>query len=190
AGSSDPQLAVSGNNVYVVWEDYTPGNPDIFFMAFMHSIGTETAGKMVLPTDNGSIKIEVTMDREALEVGQPVTFTLKFLHPITGEQLQNVNYSLMFVDEKGNNVINKSNIHTAEGMDTHSVAFSDTGSFALTIDVAGLGIDQPYDSRFSGIAGTTVTVVPEFPVSILAVTAVVVGTVVAITRFRSLPSQQ
>jgi hypothetical protein len=25
------QIAVSGNNVYVVWEDNTPGNFDIFF---------------------------------------------------------------------------------------------------------------------------------------------------------------
>ena len=27
----DPQISSSGNNVYVVWEDFTPGNADIFF---------------------------------------------------------------------------------------------------------------------------------------------------------------
>ena len=29
--SEDPQIAMSGNNVYVVWQDNTPGNFDIFF---------------------------------------------------------------------------------------------------------------------------------------------------------------
>ena len=29
--SSDPQIAVSGNNLYVIWEDFTPGNWEIFF---------------------------------------------------------------------------------------------------------------------------------------------------------------
>ena len=32
-GSFIPQLAASGNNVYVTWEDNTPGNNDIFFVA-------------------------------------------------------------------------------------------------------------------------------------------------------------
>ncbi|MGI0013927.1 MAG: sialidase family protein, partial [Nitrososphaera sp.] len=27
--SNDPQLAVSGSNIYVVWSDYAPGNADI-----------------------------------------------------------------------------------------------------------------------------------------------------------------
>jgi hypothetical protein len=32
AGSSEfPQISSEGNNVYVVWEDFTPGSPDIFF---------------------------------------------------------------------------------------------------------------------------------------------------------------
>jgi hypothetical protein len=30
ASSMSPQIAASGNNVYVVWQDYTPGNYDIF----------------------------------------------------------------------------------------------------------------------------------------------------------------
>ena len=32
-GSSSPQIAAIGNNVYVTWEDDTPGNSDIFFAA-------------------------------------------------------------------------------------------------------------------------------------------------------------
>ena len=30
-GSEVPQIAASGSNVYVTWEDTTPGNRDIFF---------------------------------------------------------------------------------------------------------------------------------------------------------------
>ncbi len=180
--SSDPQTVVSGNNVYVVWQDYAPRNSDIFFRTFIQSNNAEASEKMVLPTDNGSIKVEVTIDRGTLETGQPVKFTFKFLHPTTGEQLQDVNYSFMITDEKGNSVVNKSNIHTHEGIDTQSVTFSNTGLFTLAVDVAGLGIDKPYDSGHSGMASATVTVVPEFPLSILVVMAVVVGTAIAITR--------
>ena len=31
--SLNPQIATSGNNVYVTWQDGTPGNYDIFFAA-------------------------------------------------------------------------------------------------------------------------------------------------------------
>ncbi len=180
--SSDPQIAVSGNNVYVVWQDYSAGNWDIFFRTLLYGNDAEAAEKMVLPTDSGSMKVEVTMDHGTLETGQPVRFTLKFLNAVTGEQLQDVNYSFMVMDEKGNSVVNRSNIHTHEGIDTQSVTFSNTGLFTLAVDVAGLGIDNPYDSRYSGIASATVSVVPEFPSSILVVMAAVVATAIAITR--------
>ncbi len=181
-GSSDPQMTISGSNMYVVWQDYSAGNWDIFFRTLMYGSDRETGEKMVLPTDSGSMKVEVTMDRGTLETGQPVRFTLKFLHPITGEQLQDVNYSFMIMDEKGNSIVNRSNIHTHEGADTQLITFSNKGLFTLAVDVAGLGINKPYDSRYSGIAGTTVTVVPEFPSSILVLMAVVAATVIAITR--------
>lgn len=29
--SYDPSIAVDGANIYVVWWDYTPGNPEIYF---------------------------------------------------------------------------------------------------------------------------------------------------------------
>ncbi|MFQ5969793.1 MAG: sialidase family protein [Nitrososphaerales archaeon] len=181
--SSDPHMAVSGDNAYVVWEDYAPGNPDIFFRAFVQNgLAAET---MVLPTENGSINVEVTIDRETLEPEEPVRFTLRFLHPTTGELLQNVNYSFMITDENGSNVLNKENLYTHEGVDRQSVTFSNTGSFSLTIDVAGLGINKPFDTMHGGMASTALIVVPEFPVSILAIMAIVVGTGIAITRFRN-----
>ena len=184
-GSSDPNIAVSGNNVYVAWEDYATGNPDIFFTKFIPSKSAESTKTMLLSTDNGSTNIEVTMDRGMLEPEQPVEFTLKFLAPITGEPLQHVNYSFMITDEDETILVSKPNMHAHEGIDIQSVTFSNTGSFTLVIDVAGLGVNEPYDTRYGGMASTALTVVPEFPLSILAVMAVVVGTSIAITRFRN-----
>ena len=39
-GSFDPQIAASGNNVYVTWVDDTPGNDDIFVITNAQPFGT------------------------------------------------------------------------------------------------------------------------------------------------------
>ena len=39
-GSFDPQIAASGNNVYVTWTDNTSGNDDIFVITNAQSFGT------------------------------------------------------------------------------------------------------------------------------------------------------
>ena len=171
-GSSDPNIAVHDNNLYLVWEDYVTGNAEIFFRTFIEGKIAEPAETLLLSTDNGSINFEVTMDSETLETEQAVTFTLKFLHPVTGEALQHVNYSFMIMNENANIVVNRPNMHAHEGMDRQTVTFSNTGSFTLAIDVAGLGINKPYDTNHSGIASTTLTVVPEFPVNLLAIIAI------------------
>jgi len=183
--SSDPHMAVSDGNVYIVWEDYSSGNPDVFFTTFMPSTDMRDEEKMVLLTDNGSMKVEVTMDRKTVETEQPVRFTLRFLNPLTEQQLQHVNYLFMITDENGNNVVSESNIHAHAGIDTRTITFSETGSFTLSIDVAGIGINEPYDSSYSGMASTALIVVPEFPLSILAVMGLVLGAVIVITRFRN-----
>ena len=91
----------------------------------------------------------------------------------------------MVTDETGNNVVNKAGMHTHEGVDLQSVIFENTGSFTLVIDVAGLGINKPYDTKHSGMASTTVTVVPEFPLSVLAVMGVMVVMALAVGRFKN-----
>ena len=184
-GSSDPNIAVSGDNVFVVWEDYAFGHPDIFFMSFIPSDYVEAGETMLLSTENGSMNIEVTMDRGTITTDAPVKFTLKFVEPITGEPIQHVNYSFTIKDEDGNIVVNKPNMQANQSVDTQSVTFPNTGSFTLVIDVIGLGMIEPYDTRYSGAASALLTVVPEFPLSILAVMAVIVGLVTVITRFRN-----
>jgi hypothetical protein len=183
-GSSDPNIAVSGSNVYVVWEDYADGNAEVFFTALEGS-SAEVAGVMVLSTDNGSTKVEMIIDRDILAPEQPIKFTLKFLNPITAEMLQHVNYSFMIMDENQNVVVNKPDMHVPEGVDTQSITFSNTGSFTLVIDVAGLGINQPYDTSHRGMASTTLTVVPEFPVAITLVLSTIFTFLLVFYRMKS-----
>lgn len=57
-GSTDPAIAVSGNNVYVVWHDNTPGNAEILLrksinagVTFGSTINvSQNAGFSELPT--------------------------------------------------------------------------------------------------------------------------------------------
>lgn len=181
AGSSDPYIAVSDENVYVVWEDYSPGNADIFFMTFLPSNLEERLQTMSLSTDNGSANIEVTIDTDMIQTAEPTQFTLKFLDPESGEPLQAVNYSFIIMDDKGNSIVNRANKHAHEGTDTQVVTFSNTGSFTLTVDVEGLGMEKPYDSVHSGKATTLVTVVPEFPLGTMVVMGSLIAAVIALT---------
>ena len=51
-----PQIAVQGNNVYVVWQDNTPGNYDIFF-AHSSDNGSSFAPILNLSNNNGSSQL-------------------------------------------------------------------------------------------------------------------------------------
>jgi hypothetical protein len=55
----------------------------------------------------------------------------------------------------------------------------------LSIDVTGIGINEPYDSSYSGMASTALIVVPEFPLGILAAMGLILGAVIVITRSRN-----
>ena len=54
AGNSfEPQIAASGNNVYVTWQDDTPGNNDIFF-AVSNNNGTSFGTPINLSNNAGN----------------------------------------------------------------------------------------------------------------------------------------
>ncbi len=183
--SSDPHMAVSGKNVHIVWEDHVTDNPEIFFKSFEPSMQTQTPQRMLLSTDKGSLNVEVTMDRGTLEAGLPVGFTLKFLDPTMEVLIPDVNYSFKAMDEDRNTVVDRTKMYAPDGIDTQSITFSHTGSFTVTIEVTGIGLEEPYDSSYNGVASTSLRVVPEFPLGILAVMGAVLGTVITITRFRN-----
>ncbi len=147
---------------------------------------------VLMSTDNGSVDVAVSIDNGIVEdnhftIDQPqdVKFDIKFLDPSTGDPLEHVNYTFMVVGEDGSHVVNKGDLHVHNGMDSQSVAFSTTGSFNVTVEVAGTGIDQPFDTTHSGTASSMVSVVPEFPLSVMAIMAAVVGMTIAATRFKN-----
>jgi hypothetical protein len=184
AGSSDPSIALSGDNVYVVWEDYSPGNADIFFMTFLPGSIEERLQTMMLSTDSGSVNVEVTIDTDILQTTEPTQFTLKFLDPESGEPLQAVNYSFTITDDEGNSIVDRTDKHAHEGIDTQVVTFSNTGSFTLVVEVEGLGMEKPYDSAYNGKATTLLTVVPEFPLGTLVVMGTLIATAIMLSMLK------
>jgi hypothetical protein len=50
--STEPELALSGNNVYVVWRDNTPGNEEIFFKRSINN--GASFGSLVYVSDNST----------------------------------------------------------------------------------------------------------------------------------------
>jgi plastocyanin len=154
--------------------------------------GGPTIPTIVIPTDNSSVNVEVTIDKGMVkdkeimvDPPQQVKFDLKFLDPTTGKPLQHVNYQFHVADKSGAMVAHKMGLHVHEGMDSQSVAFSDTGSFTLMVVIEGTGINKPYDTAHSGTASSLVTVTPEFPFSVIAIMAAVVGMGVLATRIKS-----
>jgi hypothetical protein len=147
---------------------------------------------MVIPTDNGSINVEVTIDNGMVhgnefmvDPPQQVKFDLRFLDPTTDQPLEHVNYQFHVADQSGAMVAHEMDLHVHDGMDSQSVAFSDTGSFTIMVVVEGTGINKPYDTAHSGTASSMVAVTPEFPFSVVAIMAAVVGMGVLATRFKN-----
>lgn len=147
---------------------------------------------IVIPTDNGSVNVEVTIDKGMVhgndimvDPPQQVKFDLRFLDPTTGQPLEHVNYQFHVADQSGAMVAHEMGIHSMGGADSKSVAFSNTGSFTLMVVVEGTGASKPYDTNYSGTASSMVTVTPEFPFSVVAIMAAVVGMGVLATRFKS-----
>ena len=148
--------------------------------------------KIMMTTDNGSTFVEVAVDKGTAaddtftnDVPQQVRFDIDFLHPGAFDPIPHVNYEFHITDEGGNMLVHKTGLHIHEGMDTQLVTFPNMGSFTLTINVIGTGISKPYDTANSGTASATITVVPEFPLSVMAILAALVGIGIAANRFKN-----
>jgi hypothetical protein len=148
--------------------------------------------KIMMATDNGSTFVEVSIDNGTaadntftLDAPQQVKFDINFLHPGALDPITHVNYEFHITDEGGNMLVHQTGLHVHDGMDTQSVTFSQTGSFTLTINVVGTGLSQPYDTANSGTVSAVIAVVPEFPLSVIAIMATLLGIGVAVTRLKN-----
>jgi len=173
-----------------------PITPSLLLMSVVSVIAPDYAygemPKIMIPTDNGSMFVEITIDKGdasdntfTIDAPQQVKIDTVFLNPGAFEPLTHVNYEYHITDETGSMLVHKTALHLHDGMDTQSVTFSETGSFTLTIVVKGLGLSEPYDTSRSGIVSAMITVVPEFPFSVIAITAALVSIAVVATRFKN-----
>lgn len=144
-------------------------------IVLLFGIDARADESMVLITDNNTTKIELTIDREILEPDTQIEFTSRFLDPTNNEQLEHVNYSFLITDHNGDIIAESRNIYTLNGVDEQYVVFSGTGSFTVEIHVHGIGVLTPFDKIHSGMATTGITVVPEFPLPIIMLAAVLAG---------------
>lgn len=153
--------------------------------------GGAMPGIIKVLTDNRSVNIEVTFNAGTasdstitIDKPQKVRFDIKFTDPVTNNAIQHVNYNFKVVDSNGKVVSDKSNAHTHEGTDSIEVDFSNTGSYSINIQVIGTGINQPFDTKYSGNANVSISVVPEFPIGIPATLAGVASLAIAMSRFK------
>lgn len=156
---------------------------------------TDELAKMpmiILPTDNGSTNVEIKIENAMAEgnqftVDEPgvVTFDLRFINPATSAPINHTNYTFMVKDTNGNMIFRDNKGHTHDGITSYYLLFSDTGSYATTIDIEGTGAN--YDkTTHSGTVISSLKVTPEFPLGMMAVmAAVVVGIAIAASRFKN-----
>jgi plastocyanin len=152
---------------------------------------TPSPTMLMLKTDNNSTSIEVNLNVGTVSDGmitidppQKVRFEVKFTDPMSNKAIEHVNYNFKVVDANGNVVFMEDEKHTHEGKDSIEVEFKDTGAYSVQIEVLGTGINKPFDRKYSGNANASISVVPEFPVGILATLAGVAGASIAMSRLR------
>jgi len=178
-----PQIFISENQVYTVWQNKDENSTDLFVTSFTQS-KKQDEGQILLSTLNEAANIEIIIDRAKPEVEQITNFTLRFFEPEDGNLLKDVNYSFEILDYTGEIVANLQNQYAQTGVDFQSVTFLQEGPFTLLIDILGTGADKPFDTKYSGKASATITVVPEFPISAIISMGVVIGFVVVLSVYQ------
>ena len=178
-----PQIFQTNNSVYVVWEDMTNKTSDLFLKSFKQSEKNDST-QLVLSTLDESVNIELNMDGQNPMVNELSNFTLSFFDSNSDELLQDVNYSIKVIDSSGKNTLVMKNGYAKSGEDIQSVNFPQEGPYTIQIDIIGTGPEESFDTKNSGIASTTITVVPEFPQGIIMSMAAMLGLVLVISFYK------
>jgi len=179
-----PQIAMSEDRVYSVWQDKSQGSSDLFLTSFLQNQDA-VASYYELSTLNQVIDIQVGIDGKQLDVDVPSNFTFRFYDPTSKNLLNEVNYSIEVLDYNDIQVTSMKNLFAKSGVDIQLIAFPESGPFNLIIDIQGIGADTNYDATISGTASIIFTVVPEFSVGIMMTLGTVIGLVVIISYFRT-----
>jgi len=177
-----PQIFFSENRVYTTWQNNFENSTDLFLTSFTPNEKQEE-GKMLLSTLNEATNIEVSFDRKNLQIDELTNFTLRFFDSADGNPLKDVRYSFQISDSQGQSILNLQNQHSQSGINSHSVTFLQEGPFTILIDIQGTGTDPPFDTKSSGRASVTITVVPEFRNSVMISMVAIMGLAMIITLY-------
>ncbi len=124
-------------------------------------------------TSDGNIKVQLTWNPMKIEPGNKVTFELKFIDAKTGNALNNVNYDFMIIKD-GTHLIYKTSQKAIDGSATQEFTFEPLEHGSATIKLENLN-NARESVEFS------INVVPEFPVNLMAITAIgLIGVLVAV----------
>ncbi|MCS6767957.1 MAG: plastocyanin/azurin family copper-binding protein [Candidatus Nitrosocaldus sp.] len=179
-------LEEAGEHPYVCYV-----HPWMIGRVIVEAAAPPPANLITLSTDNNRVKVEVefsagTATDSMLTVDPPqeVTFNIRFIDPASGKLIEHVNYDFKVIDANGNAIVNRPEQHTHTGDASHKVNFASTGAYTIDINVLGTGINKPFDTKHSGKSALSISVVPEFPLGMIAVFASIAGIAVAMSRLR------
>ncbi len=179
-----PQIAMSEDRVYSVWQGKSQGSSDLYITSFLQN-QDEVDSYYELSTLNQVIDIQVGIDGGQLDVDAPSSFTFRFYDPTSKTLLSEVNYAIEVLDSNGIQVANMQKLFAESGVDAQWISFPESGPFNLIIDIQGIEVDTNYDTTTSGTASIIFTVVPEFSVGIMMTLGTAIGLVVIISYFRT-----
>jgi plastocyanin len=142
----------------------------------MQTIGGDDGKEFSLPmeaiTEDGDIKVRVSWSPVTIDTGIPIDFKIETLDPDTNEATSAKLYDSMLFDPDGNHV--DASHRSLQSKDIQTYTFESTGAFTLRLENVN---NTGQAVEFS------LTVVPEFPISIVAaIMAIMFAGAIFVTR--------
>lgn len=158
---------------------------DMVFTLEPLELQQNATNSMNLFTDNNKVRILFSWNKQTVEPGQPVEFTLTFFDAATNTILRNTDYNFKIFDDSGNAIFVKDNALSGE-VDSYPYTFEKTGTVTIQVHVNGVGDPtSKIDISYMGTAESSINVVPEFPASFVMIimALVLAGTIFATRRY-------
>ena len=157
-----PQIAVTEQEIFTVFENKSKdGDGDLILDTFMPNITPE--GNLILQLENNaSMSVEINFNPAEIKTGESILFSLRFFDSVSGQQISEVNYTIMIKDSEENILIDNPSQYAKDGKEVQTVQFSKTGPATILIDIEGTGTQIPYDMSYAGRTGGIITVVSGF----------------------------
>lgn len=141
---------------------------------------------------DGSVKVELQRSPEKPTQGQKMDFDIKFIDS-NGKAIEHMNYEM--TTKQGNNEIlsvKDGHSHTGTDTQTTSQTLASDDPVEVQIKLLGIGLPSTPSAQWIGPKGEmlSVSVVPEFPLTIVSIVAAVLfGAIIFATRrSKKLPS--